>query len=269
LTQNLANRPIGIFDSGIGGLTVANAICHSFPNENIIYFGDTANLPYGDKSADAIRYYSIKISKFLLEQNCKMIIIACNSASSASYEVLLDFFKDKSIFINVVDPLVNHVIENKYQNVGVIATKATINSNVYKQKIQAKNQSVKVAQVATPLLAPMIEEGFCNDEISHTVISKYLSDPLLKNIDALLLACTHYPLIKKEIASFFDNKIDVLDSTDVVIKVVENFLKEKNLFNTGERKDPVFYVSDYTASFEEATKVFYKNRVSLIEKSIW
>lgn len=264
-----SNKPIGIFDSGIGGLTVANAICRHFPDENIIYFGDTANLPYGDKSADAIKYYCIKISKFLLEQDCKMIIIACNSASSAAYEVLLDFFKDKSIFINVVDPLVDHVIDSNYKKVGVIATKATVNSNVYKQKIQSKNQLVDVVQLATPLLAPMIEEGFCDDEISHTVISKYLSDTSLENIDALLLACTHYPLIKDQISGFFENKLEVLDSTDVVVNVVRNFLEKKNLRNTSPKKEPVFYVSDYTKSFEETTKVFYSNEVKLIEKSIW
>ncbi len=269
MTSFESNKPIGIFDSGIGGLTVANAIYRHFPNENLIYFGDTANLPYGDKSADAIRYYAIKISKFLLEQNCKMIIIACNSASSAAYEVLLDFFKEKTIFVNVVDPLVDHVIEAEYKKVGVIATKATVNSNVYKQKIQAKNQMVDVVQLATPLLAPMIEEGFCNDEISHTVISKYLSDKSLNDIEVLLLACTHYPLIKKQIQSFFSSDITVMDSTDVVVDVVQHFLESKNLINTSEVNAPVFYVSDYTKSFEEATKVFYADKVELIEKSIW
>ena len=269
MDQKLSNKPIGIFDSGIGGLTVANAIRHSFPNENIIYFGDTAHLPYGDKSADAIRYYSIKISKFLLEQDCKMIIIACNSASSAAYEVLIDFFKDKCVFINVVDPLVNKVIEKNYKSVGVIATKATINSNVYKNKIESYNQHIKVNQLATPLLVPMIEEGFHNDDISESIIAKYLSESVLSGIEALLLACTHYPLIKKEIGAFFEGKIDVLDSTDVVVKKVEEYLKTQDLYNTGEVKEPVFYVSDYTLSFEETTKVFYKQSIELIEKSIW
>ena len=265
LTQN----PIGIFDSGIGGLTVANAIHTHLPNENIIYFGDTAHLPYGDKSADAIRYYSIKISKFLLDQGCKMIVIACNSASSASYEILLDFFKDKALFVNVVDPLVDHVITNKYKNVGVIATKATINSNVYKNKIESKDQTISVAQLATPLLVPMIEERFHQEDISDSIIAKYLSDKRFKDIEALLLACTHYPLIKNQISNFFNNKITVLDSTDVVLLKVKELLEKHNLYNDGKVKDPVFYVSDYTKSFEETTNVFYTHKVALIENSIW
>ena len=267
--SDLSQNPIGIFDSGIGGLTVANAIHKQLPNENFIYFGDTAHLPYGDKSADAIRYYSIKISKFLLDQGCKMIVIACNSASSASYEILLDFFKDKALFVNVVDPLVDHVISNKYNKVGVIATKATTNSNVYKSKIESKDRSIAVAQLATPLLVPMIEEGFHHDDISHSIIGKYLSDPTLKNIQALLLACTHYPLIKNQIEAYFDHKIDVLDSTDVVLLKIKELLDKHQLYNKGEVKDPVFYVSDYTKSFEETTNVFYTQKVSLIEKSIW
>jgi len=267
--SDLSKNPIGIFDSGIGGLTVANAIHKHLPKENLIYFGDTAHLPYGDKSADAIRYYSIKISKFLLDQGCKMIVIACNSASSASYEILLDFFKDKALFVNVVDPLVDHVITNKYKKVGVIATKATINSNVYKSKIESKDQSITVAQLATPLLVPMIEEGFHHEDISDSIIAKYLSDNRFKNIEALLLACTHYPLIKKQISNFFEHKIDVLDSTDVVLLKVKELLEKRNLYNTGKTKDPVFYVSDYTKSFEETTNVFYTQKVELIEKSIW
>jgi len=267
--SDLSQNPIGIFDSGIGGLTVANAIHKHLPNENFIYFGDTAHLPYGDKSADAIRYYSIKISKFLMEQGCKMIVIACNSASSASYEVLLDFFKDKALFVNVVDPLVDHVITNQYDKVGVIATKATINSNVYKNKIESKNQSISVAQLATPLLVPMIEEGFHQDEISSSIISKYLSDPSLEGIEALLLACTHYPLIKNQISEYFNSQIEVLDSTDVVLLKIKELLKKHGLENTGKVKDPVFYVSDFTQSFEETTNVFYTQKVRLIEKSIW
>lgn len=269
MARKISNKPIGIFDSGIGGLTVANAIRRSFPQEELIYFGDTAHLPYGDKSADTIRYYALRISKFLLEQDCKMIIIACNSASSASYEVLLDFFKEKCVFINVVDPLVQKTILAKYKKVGVIATKATVNSNVYKSKIEAQNQSVNVVQHATPLLAPMIEEGFCNDNISHSVISKYMSHADFEGIEALLLACTHYPLIKKEIGAFFDNKIDILDSTEVVVNQVRKFLEERDMAKTSPSKKPVFYVSDYTKSFEETTRVFYGEKVDLIEKSIW
>ncbi|MBK8624184.1 MAG: glutamate racemase [Saprospiraceae bacterium] len=263
------HQPIGIFDSGIGGLTVANAIHHFLPNERLIYFGDTVHLPYGDKSADAIRYYSLRISKFLLEQDCKMIIIACNSASSAAYDMLLDFFEGKALFVNVVDPLVNAVISQAYKNVGVIATKATINSSIYKNKIKSLNQKVKVNQVATPLLAPMIEEGFYSGNISKSVIENYLSHPDLKNIDALLLACTHYPLIRNEINEYYSGQVAILDSTDVVRDEVKRILTEEGLLCENRIGHDAFYVSDYTSSFEETAKNFYGEDLKLEALQIW
>ena len=188
-----ANQPIGIFDSGIGGLTVANAIRHRLPNEQLCYFGDTAHLPYGDKSGDAIRYYSLKITKFLLEQQAKMIVIACNSASTAAYEVILDFFPDRALFVNVVDPLVEAVCAKGYKKVGLIATKATVGSGVYQKQLIKTQPDLEVVALATPLLVPMIEEGYAHSRISKSIIEDYLSHPGFEDIDALLLACTHYP----------------------------------------------------------------------------
>jgi glutamate racemase len=263
------NNPIGIFDSGIGGLTVAKAIHERLPNEKIIYFGDTAHLPYGDKSADAIRYYSLKISKFLLEQECKMIVIACNTASSAAYDLLLDFFEGKTLFVNVVDPLVKAVTNENYQNIGVIATKATIHSGTYRNKIKNIDQKIKVNQLATPLLAPMIEEGFYKGSITKSVIENYLTHPDLQNIEALLLACTHYPLIKQEIDDFYEGKIKIFDSIDVVSEEVETILKEEGLLSPAKTEDNVFYVSDFTTSFEETAKLFYGESISLEAKQIW
>lgn len=264
-------QPIGVFDSGIGGLTVANAIIRHLPNEEIIYFGDTAHLPYGDKSADAIRYYSLKIVKFLLEQNCKMIVIACNSASTAAYKVLLDFYEGQAIFVDVVDPLVEAVVSDKDNNkVGIIATKATTRSNIYKHKLLEARPSMKVVSLATPLLVPMIEEGYFNDNISDSIIEKYLSNPSFENIDALLLACTHYPLIKKNIDNYFEHKVKIYDSNKVVAHAVRNRLEEFNLINTTTTpKPPKFFVSDYTQSFEETTKIFYKKQIDLEYCPIW
>ncbi len=264
-----SNRPIGVFDSGIGGLTVANAIRELLPKENIVYFGDTAHLPYGEKSADAIRYYCIRISKFLLEHQCKMIVIACNSASSAAYDILLDFFKERSLFVSVVDPLVDLVASSDYKKVGVIATKATVSSNAYKNKLAKAAPQINVVQLATPLLVPMIEEGFHKDDISQQIITKYLSKPALKNLDALLLACTHYPLIKKHIESYYEDKVDVIDSASPVARAVQTKLKENNLLNIVGVGEQRFFVSDYTKSFDETTRIFYNENVSLEEVSIW
>lgn len=263
-------QPIGVFDSGIGGLTVANALLRYLPNEEIIYFGDTAHMPYGEKSADAIRYYSLRIAKFLLEQNCKLIVVACNSASSAAYKILLDFFEGEVLFVNVVDPLVKRVVtEGGYKKVGVIATKATIQSGVYEQKLKEAQTELEVVSLATPLLAPMIEEGFFHDKISHSVIENYLSYPDFEGIEALLLACTHYPLIKQDIVEYFDNRVTVYDSTDVVAKEVKNKLQKHRLLNDKQRNPHRFYVSDYTPSFEKTTKIFFENDVKLEEAAIW
>ncbi len=263
------HQPIGVFDSGIGGLTVANAILKHLPKEEIIYFGDTFHLPYGDKSADAIRYYSLKIVKFLLEKNCKMIVIACNSASSAAYEVLLDFFKGQALFVNVVDPLVEAVTQKQYKHVGVIATKATIRSGIYESKLQNAQPGLKVNSMATPLLVPIIEEGYFNDNISEAVIERYLSHKSFKGIEALLLACTHYPLIRKNIENYFLGKVKVFDSTDVVAEVVREKLFKNDLLNNQKRNAHHFYVSDYTKSFEETTRIFYQEKIQLEHCSIW
>ena len=266
---NAASRPIGIFDSGIGGLTIARAIAERLPEEEIIYFGDTAHMPYGDKSADAIRYYCLRIARFLLEKNCKMIVIACNSASSAAYPVLVDFFRGETLFVNVVDPLVEKTIAAQYKKVGIIATKATINSRVYELKLLEKKPTLDVRPLATPLLAPMIEEGFFHDKLSSTVIENYLSHPSLKGIDALLLACTHYPLIRQDIVDFFKNKVDVIDSQEVTAIAVEKTLAEHQLLNNKKTRPHQFFVSDFTKSFEATTKIFWPDEIQLEACPIW
>jgi glutamate racemase len=262
-------RAIGIFDSGIGGLTIAHSINKMLPQEHLIYFGDTAHLPYGEKSADAIKYYSLKISKFLMDLDCKMIVIACNSASTAAYETLLEFYEGKILFANVVDPLVENVIEKNYKNIGLIATKATVNSNVYKNKIKSLNQRITFTQMATPLLVPMIEEGFYKGEVSDAIIKQYLDNEAFENIEVLLLACTHYPLIKDYIEKFFDYKVDVLDSTEVTAQFVKRILSEENLLNDLRTKANEFYVSDYTEGFDSTAKMFYGEDINLEVKSIW
>ncbi len=262
-------QPIGVFDSGIGGLTVANAINRHLPNEEIIYFGDTAHLPYGDKSVDAIRYYCLKIVKFLLERDCKMIVIACNSASSAAYNTLVDFFPGETIFVNVVDPLVAGVVDKGYQKVGIIATKATIRSNVYQRKLREQQPELQVAALATPLLAPMIEEGYFDNRVSQVVIESYLSNEAFEGIEALLLACTHYPLIRMDIAAFFGKGVEVLDSTLFTIGDIKNKLRNRDLLNDGKKNAHQFYVSDYTQSFEETTRLFYNEHLQLDHYPIW
>lgn len=265
-----SNQAIGIFDSGIGGLTVANAIRAILPNETLIYFGDTAHFPYGDKSEDSIRFYSIKIARFLLQQNCKMIVIACNTASSHAYEVVKEFVGDQIPVINVIDPVVEKVTSDKnIKKIGVIGTKGTIKSNIYEKKIKKLKPSMEVSSLATPLLAPMIEEGFFNNTISKTIIDSYLSKPKLKKIDSIILACTHYPLIKKEVNAIYKNQVKIVDSAEMVAQYVKEVLVKKKINHKGKSGKHRFYVSDYTESFDKSAGMFFGNKIKLEEANIW
>lgn len=264
-------NPIGVFDSGIGGLTVASAIRQLLPDETLVYFGDTAHLPYGDKSPELIRSYAQRITGFLLnEKKCKAVVIACNTASAAAYEFLRDQHKGFVPVINVIDPMIEAVIaDNSIKKVGIIATKTTVASGVYQEKFSRRKPSLQFAAVATPLLASMIEEGFYNNNISSAVLEKYLSDPQLQNIDALVLACTHYPLIKNEIAAFYKNQVKIFDSAEVVAAKLKWILEKEEMTAKVKSGEDVFYVSDYTKSFEQSTKIFFKGKIKLELNNIW
>ncbi len=268
--QQKKEQAIGVFDSGIGGLTVARSIATHLPNESLVYFGDTAHLPYGDKSADAIRFFSLKIAKFLLEKDCKCIVIACNSATSTSIEVLQEFFGDRVPIIGTVEPLTSFVATQNFEKIGIIGTKATIGSGMYEQSLKNKQENLSVVSLATPLLVPMIEEGFFQNNISKTIIDNYLENDTLQNIDALLLACTHYPLIRKEIETYYtlqqQNNVKVFDSNMPVAIELARILKENNALNDFKSQPHRFYVSDYTESFAKTTQLFWGNERVHLEK---
>ena len=266
MTQN----PIGIFDSGIGGMTVAKAIASSLPNEQLIYFGDTAHFPYGDKSEAAIQAYSIKICNVLLSQNCKAIVIACNSASASAYELVKEYVGSKAIVINVIDPVVEYVTNTfKASKVGIIGTKRTIQSNVYKTRIDAQSRQIETVSLATPLLAPMVEEGFFNNKISTTIIENYLQEPSLQDMQALVLGCTHYPLIKNEISAYYQGLVEVIDSSVIVSNHLHQVLVEASLVADQRDKSHTFYVSDYTNAYKQSTAIFFGEEVNLERYKLW
>lgn len=270
LQQEKKYRPIGVFDSGIGGLTLAKAIKTHLPLEQLVYFGDTAHLPYGDKSTAAIQAYAIKICDLLIRQNCKLILIACNSASAAAFELVKEYVGSKAHVLNVIDPVVKYVGEEfSGKQVGLIGTKQTVNSNVYKKKIDELDRQVQLKSLATPLLAPMIEEGFFNNTISESVIQTYLSDASLQHIEALILGCTHYPLIKEQITSYYKGAVEVLDSSELVAAHVGEVLGQLNLKNDRLAGEDHFYVSDYTTSFEASTRIFFQQKVQLEHYPLW
>ncbi len=264
------NAPIGIFDSGIGGLTVASAIRRLMPDESMIYFGDTAHLPYGEKSEAAVQAYSVKIADVMLQKGCKVIVIACNSASSSAYELLKEYAGRRTKIINVIDPMVDFIGEqHQNEKIGLIGTRRTVNSNVYHQKIARLHRNIELASLATPLLVPMIEEGFFHQRISHDIIEKYLEDETLQGVRALILGCTHYPLIHDEIADFYQNGVDVLDSSEVTARYVHDYLKSEELLSSGGEPTYEFLVSDYTDSFEASTQLFFGERVHLEYYRLW
>lgn len=265
-----ARSPIGVFDSGIGGLTIARAIIEALPVEDIIYVGDTAHLPYGDKSAALIKYYSIKITEFLISKGCKLIVIACNTASSVAYEELVEIFGDRVTFVNVVDPTVKALAaDDSLKHVGIIGTKGTIASGIYEHKLKALKPKLKARSLATPLLAPMIEAGFFHNNISRSIIESYLTEENLGKIDALILACTHYPLIRKDIEAHYLGKVRVEDSTLHVANEVKKILEQRLMLNNQPNGSSHFYATDITESFSKTTQVFFGEQVQLEFCPLW
>lgn len=264
------DQPIGVFDSGVGGLTVAHAVRQVLPRENLIYFGDTAHLPYGDKSAESVTYYSLKISEFLLDNNCKVILVACNTASALAFDKLKDGVGNRALLLNVIDPVVEFVQKNnRFRKIGVIGTKGTINSGTYEKKLKKISPQTEIVSLPTPLFVPMIEEGFIYDDISNAIIRSYLSNPKLEGIEALILGCTHYPIIKNQISKFYNFNVDVLDSARIVADELKYRLESGNLLKSSGKKEDHFYVSDYTPYFEKISNVFFEENINLKKLDLW
>lgn len=257
-------QPIGIFDSGVGGLTNAKEIKRLLPNENIIYFGDTKHLPYGEKSKEAIIEYSTKITNFLLENNCKAIVVACNTATANALASIKELVDNRVPVIDVINPVAEKVAYEIHNNVGVIATKATVNSGLYKKSIRKHNKFIKVDELATPLLVPAIEEGFKNHPITHAIIYNYLSNRKLKNIETLILGCTHYPLLIDEIKQYYGNRVRVIDSPNIVANQLKMILEKHHLLNSSKDTPQYhFYLSDLTKNFEKISKKFFGKTIDL------
>lgn len=265
----LRNKPIGLFDSGVGGLTVASAIKQILPGESLIYYGDTAHLPYGDKSAESIIGYSKKITGFLLDNDAKVVLVACNSASASSISALRDEFGKRVILIDVIEPVVNYIVSKDFKKVGVIGTKRTVESGSYDRKIRELKPGLEIASLATPLFVPMIEEGFIFDDISNAIIRSYLSDKKLKDIDSLILGCTHYPIIRNQINKQFNFEVEVIDSARVVAMELRKVLESHDLISRLGKSSDRFYVSDYTPYFEKIARMFFESDINLQKLNIW
>ncbi len=269
--MDLQEQAIGIFDSGIGGLTVANEIHKLLPKEKLIYFGDTAHLPYGDKPPALIKQYSKEITAFLLSKNVKQIVIACNSATSNAHQEVLEVVSGQVSVVNVIDPVVAYIKQNdNLKNIGVIGTKATIGSGVYQRKIEESTQGKNVYSLATPLLAPMIEEGFFNKNLEKPIVEHYLQNKKLKNIDSLILGCTHYPLIEDQVAEILGPKVQIINSAQIVSLEVKRVLEENNLLSHSivRQDEHKFFLSGLTASFKNSARYFFQGPIYFEEVSL-
>ena len=248
---------------------MAHAIKQILPGENLVYFGDTAHLPYGDKSAESIKNYSRRITEFLLDHKSKVVLVACNSASASAFDTLKLEFGERTILIDVIDPVVEYLSTRNFARIGVIGTKRTISSGTYENKVREKSPATAVISMATPLLVPMIEEGFIYDDISNAIIRTYLSDKSLDGIQALILGCTHYPIIKNQISKIFNFNVEVVDSARLVSVILRDTLEKNNLLNDSGKSNDLFFVSDYTPYFEKIARMFFEGEINLEKADIW
>jgi glutamate racemase len=260
-------RPIGIFDSGIGGLTVARAVKDLLPKETIVYFGDTAHLPYGDKDTATIQAYAIQICDVLLKKKCKIILIACNSASAAAYDLVRRHIGNRAVVLNVIDPMIAYIgSQFRDQPIGLIGTQQTVQSGIYEKKLQALCLGIELKALATPLLVPMSEAAF-SQKISDKIIHHYLQSPVLQQIQALILGCTHYPVIKTQIQDFYQHKLAVIDATAITATYLQQFMASHQLLSTRRQSEDHFMVSALTTDFEKATRIFFGRQVHLEQLS--
>ncbi|MFH1196283.1 MAG: glutamate racemase, partial [bacterium] len=221
-------NPIGFFDSGIGGLTVVRAVSELLPNENIVYFGDTARVPYGSKSNDTVVEYSIQAANFLLRKNIKLLIVACNTASSVALKELKRFLTIP--VIGMIEPGAKMALRESSKGViGVIGTRATINNKAYGHELKRLNPKLTVYEQACPLFVPLSEEGWIDHKATEIVAKEYLSGFKEKKIDTLILGCTHYPILKNVIQKVVGNKIKLIDSGTPAAHIVEEYLNGRGL----------------------------------------
>lgn len=263
------NNPIGIFDSGLGGLTVAKSINTVLPNENLIYFGDTARLPYGSKSPETVIKFSLEITDFLLSNNVKIIVVACNTSSSYAVDEIQK--KSNVPVVGVILPGVMKAVNTtKNKKIGVIGTTATINSNIYSNLIRKQNNDITVYSIPCPLFVPLVEEGWTDKIIVDLIINEYLNPLKIVGIDTLILGCTHYPILQKKISKYFEEKISIIDSGKVTAEYVENILKESKFENndTEPKGNLSFYVSDMPYKFSELGSRFFGREISAVRVDI-
>ncbi len=254
---------IGIFDSGVGGLTVARAIMKQIPGYDIVYFGDTAHTPYGSKSAETVIGYTINNIEFLLSRGAQLIVIACNTASSVVTTPILKRFS-VPIF-EVITPAVELAVQaSRNLSFGIIGTRATVTSGIYEKKIIENQPQARVYSIACPLLVPLVEEGWLNKAETAMIVKKYLKPLKSRQIDTLILGCTHYPLLKKVIQRKIGRRVQLIDSSISVSKSIKAFLGANSEIDRrlGRNDQLKLFVSDVTDQFKKIAEMTLKTNIT-------
>jgi len=261
-----SNRPIGVFDSGIGGLTVLKEIIKMLPQENTIYLGDTARVPYGIRSPETVIRYSFENTKFLSTRNIKLLVIACNTASSVSLDAIRNTVSIP--VVGVIEPGAKAAVKaTKNKRVGIIGTDATIMSNAYTNVIRDLDERIEVCGLPCPLFVPLVEEGWTEGDIATLVARKYLKDIKKKGIDTLVLGCTHYPLLKKVISKVMGRGIRLIDSAVEISHEIRTTLEAlKIIRKEDDRPVRKFYVTDAPQKFLKLGERFLGKKIDHIEK---
>ena len=251
--DNKNAAPVGVFDSGVGGLTVAREIMRQLPNENLVYFGDTARVPYGSKSRDNIIRYSRQIIHFLKTKGVKAIVIACNTASALDLDVVRE--ESDIPIIGVVEPGARAALQiTQTKKIGVIGTEATVQSAMYGKIIKGLDPTVSVIGKACPLFVPLVEEGFAKHKVTEEIIDYYLASMKESDIDSLILGCTHYPLLRSRIRAYLGDKIQLVNPAYETAMDLKYILKESGMENAGKEGEHAtysFYVSDAADKFKQ------------------
>lgn len=248
------NFPIGIFDSGVGGLSVFKELYSLLPQENYIYFGDTKNLPYGDKTKEELINISKSIFDYFQTKKVKAVIMACNTTSAITYDVLKDNYNFR--IYPVVQTVAKTIANSNIKKIGVFATKATINSHAYKNNIQAINPNIEVVEIACPEWVNIVENELQNDENAIKNIKMHLDEMMNFNVDKIILGCTHYPFLLKVLTQFASEDMFINPAKDFVDYIISD-LENNNLLNNKEVNEPKFYVSSSGEQFKTSSKLFF------------
>lgn len=262
------SKPIGVFDSGIGGLTVVHALTRQLPHENIVYFGDTARVPYGPKSTQVVREYAAQDVDFLLSKDVKMVVIACNTVSSVALDIVQKHAKMPVVGV-ILPGATAAVSATKKKRIGVIGTRATINSNAYTNAIRQIDGEIKVFARECPLFVPLAEEGWVEHRVTEMVAKEYLFPLKQEKIDTLILGCTHYPILRNAIAAAMDDSVTLIDSGEAAAGEVAGVLDANGLRNqSNQRPNLTFYVSDIPAKFAEVGERFLGQKMGRVNKAM-